>query len=89
VVVNIVIITAIGTAKNIQTNHMISHQIIILIKIVSGLTHKVLFITRGISTLFSSHCIEKMTTTIINAGYIQLCNNTIKTVGIQPSIGQI
>jgi len=60
-------ITAIGTANNIQTIHKINAQIIILMKITTGLTPKVLFINNGTNTLFSNHWIKKITPITINA----------------------
>ena len=62
-------ITAIGTARSTPTNHNINAQIIILIKMTTGLTPSVLFINNGINTLFSNRCIRKITPITINAPY--------------------
>ena len=59
-------ITAIGTANSAQITHKINHHIIILMKITTGFTPRVLFINKGIMTLFSNCWIINTTPIIIN-----------------------
>lgn len=54
-----VIISANGTASSIPTNPITNAPITILIKITTGFTPSVLFITTGIRILFSVRCMSK------------------------------
>ena len=51
-----VIITAIGTARSTPTTQRINAQMIMLIKMTTGFTPKVLFINKGMNMLFSNRC---------------------------------
>jgi hypothetical protein len=86
-------ITAIGTAKSTPTNHMINDPTIILIKITTGLTPKVLFISRGIKTLFSNHWMRiTIPITISNPGSPKCTNATMAAIDhhrIGPKYGMI
>gem|GEM_PF-1312903 len=84
-----VMMTAIGTASNIHTIHKIKAQIIILMKMTTGLTPKVLFINNGINTLFSNRCNKKTTPITINAQYIQKLRNATKAAANPPINGPI
>lgn len=59
--------TAIGTASNTQTTPRINAPMIILMKITTGLTPKVLFINSGMKTLFSNRWSKKTAPITINA----------------------
>ena len=80
-------ITAIGTAKSTPTNPMINDPTIILMKITTGLTPSVLFISSGISTLFSSHWIRTTIPITISAPGSPKCTNATTAATDHPRIG--
>ena len=82
-------ITAIGTASNTPTTPKINAQIIILIKITTGFTPRVLFINNGINTLFSNRCIRKITPITINAPYMPKLINATNAAANHQMNGQI
>lgn len=83
-----VMITAIGTARSTPTTQRINAQMIMLMKMTTGLTPSVLFINNGISTLFSNRWINNTTPTTINAPYIQKFMNATNAAASHQMIGQ-
>lgn len=59
--------TAIGTARSMPITQRINAQMIMLIKMTTGLTPSVLVINTGINTLFSNRWMSNTTPITINA----------------------
>jgi len=84
-----VMITAIGTASNTPTSHKINPHIIILMKMTTGFTPSVLFISNGMNTLFSNRCNKNTTPITINAPYIPKLIKATKAAAIHQTNGPI
>ena len=84
-----VMITAIGTARSTPTTHIISPQMIMLMKISTGFTPSVLCIKTGMSTLFSNRWIKIAIPTTNIAAYTSTLINATRAAIVPPMIGPI